>query len=303
MRCHSFSGQPSGLYVSENEWRRHNSEMEPQGRGSRSPLHTRRRNGELGPSKTTRESRVNVQSLGLNAEKIFRHRAEGEIFLLTFPFIGPCHTAHRSEIWAIPSLCRATPSATSERLLVLLGSSPIVLSFVASCVSFQLRLLPSTRVTRLHRYFEPLRHPIRPGLSLASCQLIRTAITAGASRVTSGPLCLHAVATTPAGLLEFVRSYNSISFGLPTTRNGSAPALRFSRLAQRSLTLRPARSPSRLATLCTRGFSSFVASTAALIATGWSEPVPGRVYPRCGPTSFHGAHEKRVNRALTTENA
>src|SRR5438309_10466415 len=32
-----------------------------------------------------------------------------------------------------------------------------------------------------------------------------------------------------------------------------------------------------LATLCTRGFSSFVASTAALIATGWSEPVPGRV--------------------------
>src|SRR6266851_8134888 len=37
------------------------------------------------------------------------------------------------------------------------------------------------------------------------------------------------------------------------------------------------------ATLCTRGFSSLVASTAALIATGWSEPVPGRVYPRCGP--------------------
>jgi len=38
-----------------------------------------------------------------------------------------------------------------------------------------------------------------------------------------------------------------------------------------------ARSPSRLATLCTRGFSGLVASTAALIATGWSEPVPGRV--------------------------
>src|SRR6201984_2064826 len=37
------------------------------------------------------------------------------------------------------------------------------------------------------------------------------------------------------------------------------------------------------ATLCTRGFSSLVASPAALIATGWSEPVPGRVYPRCGP--------------------
>jgi hypothetical protein len=34
-----------------------------------------------------------------------------------------------------------------------------------------------------------------------------------------------------------------------------------------------------LATLCTRGFSSLVASTAAPIATGWSEPVPVRVTP------------------------
>ena len=40
------------------------------------------------------------------------------------------------------------------------------------------------------------------------------------------------------------------------------------------------------ATLYTRGFSSLVASTAALIATGWSEPVPGRVYSRCGPPPF-----------------
>ena len=63
----------------------------------------------------------------------------------------------------------------------------------------------------------------------------------------------------------------------PRNRGGSAPALVFSRPAQRSLTLRPARSPSRLATLFTEGFSCFVASAAASIATGWSEPVPGRV--------------------------
>jgi hypothetical protein len=31
------------------------------------------------------------------------------------------------------------------------------------------------------------------------------------------------------------------------------------------------------ATFYTEGFSSFVASAAASIATGWSEPVPGRV--------------------------
>jgi hypothetical protein len=76
--------------------------------------------------------------------------------------------------------------------------------------------LPSTGVTRLHRYYEPLRHPSQPGLSLASCQLIHTAITAGTSRVRSGLLCLHAVANTPAGLMEFIRSYDSISFGLPS---------------------------------------------------------------------------------------
>jgi hypothetical protein len=70
--------------------------------------------------------------------------------------------------------------------------------------------------SRLHRYYEPLRHPSQPGPSLTSCQLIHTAITAGTSRVADGPLCLHAVANTPAGLMEFVRSYDSISFGLPT---------------------------------------------------------------------------------------
>jgi hypothetical protein len=116
--------------------------------------------------------------------------------------------------------------------------------------------------------------------------LIHNAITAGTSRVAHGPHCVHAVANTPAGRMELVRSYDSIPFGLPSTRGGSAPALWVSGPAQRLLTLRPVRSPGRLATLCTRGFSSLVASTAALIATGWSEPVPGRVYPRCGPPPF-----------------
>src|SRR5437016_3520518 len=100
----------------------------------------------------------------------------------------PCRTEHRSDSWAIPSLYRATPSATSEPLVELLGSSPIPRSFVASCVSFQLRLLSSTGITRFHRSYEPLRHPKRPGLSLASCQLIHTAITAGTSRVALSPL-------------------------------------------------------------------------------------------------------------------
>src|ERR1700687_4507978 len=107
-------------------------------------------------------------------------------------------------------------------------------------------------------------------------QLIPTAITAGASRVASGLLCLHAVAIPPAGSMKHVRSSLSIVGGLPCVTVRSAPAIVFSGPAQRSLALRPARSRSRHATLSTESSDSFVASAAASIATGWSEPVPGR---------------------------
>jgi hypothetical protein len=69
---------------------------------------------------------------------------------------------------------------------------------------------------------------------------------AATTRVASDPLCLHAVATTPAGSMELIRSYRSTDVGLPHITVGSAPALHFSRPAQRSLALQPADSPSRL---------------------------------------------------------
>ena len=136
----------------------------------------------------------------------------------------PCRTEHRNDSRAIPSLLRATPSATSEHFPELLGSPPISLSRVACCVCFQLRPLPSTGVTRLHRYCEPLRHPKQPGLSLARRQLTHTSITVGASRVASALLCMHAVVITPAGSAEAVRSYPSLDIGLPHVFAGSAPA-------------------------------------------------------------------------------
>jgi hypothetical protein len=66
----------------------------------------------------------------------------------------------------------AVEAVAPEHLLGLLGSSPIPRSFVTSCVCLQLRPLPFTGITRLHQYYRPLRHPKRPGLSLASNQLI-----------------------------------------------------------------------------------------------------------------------------------
>src|SRR5258707_3484091 len=88
------------LVVSEKDWRRHDSEMEPQGRGSVSPLRTRRRNRALGLSKTTLRSRVHVQTVGLNAAtKKDRHRGPGgEVCLLTFLFIGPASGAGRGRL-------------------------------------------------------------------------------------------------------------------------------------------------------------------------------------------------------------
>jgi len=52
-------------------------------------------------------------------------------------------------------------------------------------------------------------------------------------------------------------------------------------------TYRLAKSP--YATLYTGGSGGFVASTAAPIATGWSDPVPGRVYLPLWTSAFHGA--------------
>src|SRR5258707_11230784 len=61
--------------------------MEPQGRGSVSPLRTRRRNRALGLRKTTLRSRVHVQTVGLNAEtKKDRHRAGRGGLSLDIPF-------------------------------------------------------------------------------------------------------------------------------------------------------------------------------------------------------------------------
>src|SRR6266478_1453274 len=149
----------------------------------------------------------------------------------------------------------------------------------------QLRPLPSAGVTQLHRYYGPLRHPTRPGLSLASCQLIPTAITAGASRVASGLQCVHAIAISPAGSMELVRSSISIACGLPCVTVRSAPAIFFFGVCPaftHVMACTLAESPSDPHT---ESPDSFVASAAASIA-GWSEPVPGRELHPLKPSAF-----------------
>jgi hypothetical protein len=49
------------------------------------------------------------------------------------------------------------------------------------------------------------------------------------------------------------------------------------------------------ATLYTRGSDDFVSSIAALIATGWSEPAPGRDLHPLRTSAFHGAPQACAN--------
>jgi hypothetical protein len=143
------------------------------------------------------------------------------------------------------TVLRVTPSATSEHNL---GWRDLWVNPHVLCCFLRPSLTEAPSLRRSYPASSVLRtsrHPTPPGLSLASCQLIPTAITVGASRVACGLLCLHALAITPAGSMKLVRSSVSIDCGLPCDKARSALAIVFSRPARRSLALRPARSPSR----------------------------------------------------------
>jgi hypothetical protein len=94
------------------------------------------------------------------------------------PFPHPAHRTGHADLPhpalgqdVTPLLSRATPSAVSEPSSELIGC-PISRSLTTYCVCLELRSLPSASVTRLQRYYEPLRHPRAPGLSLAGVRLV-----------------------------------------------------------------------------------------------------------------------------------
>jgi hypothetical protein len=122
---------------------------------------------------------------------------------------------------------------------------PNLLSFATFNVSSELRSLPSTGITRLHRYYEPLRHPLAPGLSVTGFRLVLALDHVMGLPVLHRPSSyMHAVATTPAEPSGACFALFPSGDSLPRFFGGSASALRFSRPARRSLTLRPAYSPS-----------------------------------------------------------
>jgi hypothetical protein len=170
----------------------------------------------------------------------------------------------------LPSLSRATPSAVSERCSELIGR-PISRSFTTSCVYLELRPLPSPGVTRLQRYYKPLRHPTAPSLSLAGVWLVIPDHALGLPVLRALSLCACCRHYPGAAAGRRPRSSHPAVTAFPDNVVGSACTSSFSRLAQRSLALRPAHSRRHLYVTCyTEGFSHFVTSMTAPVASGWS---------------------------------
>src|SRR5271163_3551182 len=180
----------------------------------------------------------------------------------------------RSDNRLLPSLSRVTPSAASEHFLELLGC-PISRSLTTCCVYLELRSLPSTGIARLQRYYEPLRRPRAPDLSLAGVRLIIPRPRLGVSRVAYAFLVYMLSPIPRRSDWAYHFAHSPIRVSLP--RYGRRVGLRivlfeacsaFTRVTACTLALSPIRDT------LTEGFSHFVTSMTAPVASGWSD-LPG----------------------------
>src|SRR5262249_22003753 len=162
------------------------------------------------------------------------------------PFPHPAHRTGQA-VFPHPALgqdftrSRATPSAASEPFSELIGF-PISRSFTTYCVCLELRSLPSTSITRFQRYYEPLRHPRAPGLSLTGFRLVIVDHALGLPVFRALSLCACCRHYPGAAAGRIASLIHPAVSAFPERVVGSACASSFSRLAQRSLALRPAHS-------------------------------------------------------------
>ena len=194
-------------------------------------------------------------------------RCPSTLAVIPFP-----HPVHRTGLADLPhpalgqdiTPARVTPSAVSEHWPELLGC-PISAPSLASCVSPEPRSLPSTGITRLPQYYEPLRHPTAPGASLAGLRLRHPWATPWGFPCCVRFPCVHAAATTPAQRLGSYLAQSPSRINLP--RKGYRVGLRidifeacsaFTHVAACTLALSPIRDM-----LYPEGFNRFVTSTVA----------------------------------------
>ena len=148
---------------------------------------------------------------------------------------------------------------------------PISRSLTAYCVCLELRPLPSPGVTRLQRYCGPLRHPGRPACPSRESGWSSLTTPRGFPCCVRFP-CVHAAATTPAQRLGvLLRSFTQPCQPSPKGSSGR-PAHRpfrgllgvHSRYGLHTRAVTVYRDP------LSEGFSHFVTSMTAPVASGWS---------------------------------
>src|SRR4030088_3416497 len=92
------------------------------------------------------------------------------------PFPHPAHRTGQADFPASGSRTRlhafACNAICSFWTFIGVARFPNLRSFTTYCVCLELRSLPSTGVARLPRYYEPLRHPGAPSLSLTGFRLV-----------------------------------------------------------------------------------------------------------------------------------
>ena len=164
------------------------------------------------------------------------------------------------------------------------------MSLPPCCAPLELRPLPSAGVTRLLRYYEPLRHPAGPGWS-SRFPGWRVRATDAASRVAAVSLFTHAAANTPAEPVGARVTRFPTAVSLPRIVGGSASALSVSRPAQRSLALRPACSLNRPEAILLHRSASvqFVTSLHRSDCFRLEQQLPGGIRTRWDTAPFHGA--------------
>ena len=159
--------------------------------------------------------------------------------------------------------------------MVLPDSSPIPTSLAPAGARLRPRALPSTGVTRLPRYYGPLRHPIQATPSLTRPWLSEHAThppNDGVSRVASISPVHACHRHYPGGTTGCLcRSTSPTTAAFPEFPTGRLPHQSFRGLLSVHCSLWPACSPSPIWTLYTGSFGRFVTSTTAPIATGWSD--------------------------------
>ena len=157
------------------------------------------------------------------------------------PLIEPCRRISRTRLsdktlqssghvgWWTAGAVRA--SGTSEALRGSYRLTPISGPSVPWSLGPELRLLPSAGITRPRRYYGPLRHPTRPGLSLAGVRLTVTRRhREGLPVLLRVSVCRHAVASPTVDSLGQIargpaysgRSPVASDDGLPQDIDGSA---------------------------------------------------------------------------------